>query len=154
MSSSPTWDFDADDETETESKLIPKTAVPPKKRPRTSSTVANKEPDKESKLIPKSAVPPKKRPRTSSTVANEEPGAVKGQKMPWRPEERDAVFQHLGKYITLQRVPGKTECMACLNKEPTLHRRSWKDVKNYLHNSIQSMKKKMARDEAGLKDKK
>ena len=79
-------------------------------------------------------------------------GAVKGLKMPWRPEEKDAVFKHLGKHITLQRVPGKTECMACLKKEPTLHRRSWKDVKNFIHNSIQSMKKKMARDEAGLKD--
>lgn len=44
--------------------------------------------------------------------------------------------------MTLGRVPGKKDCDACLTKEKVLNQRSWKDVKNFVYNSIQAKRQK------------
>lgn len=43
-------------------------------------------------------------------------------KRPWSEEERRAVNKHL------RRVPGKLDCMKCLEEEKSLKERSWKDI--------------------------
>ncbi|KPP63619.1 hypothetical protein Z043_118102, partial [Scleropages formosus] len=62
-------------------------------------------------------------------------------KRPWTNEEQAAVKKHLSKFISVMRVPGKSECDACIQAEPALSHRTWKDVKNFVYNQIQSIKK-------------
>ncbi|XP_071394677.1 M-phase phosphoprotein 8 isoform X2 [Centroberyx affinis] len=60
----------------------------------------------------------------------------------WSEEEQAAVRRQLGDFCKLVKVPGKKECDACLAAEPALRSRTWREVKYYVHNTIQSMKRK------------
>ena len=50
----------------------------------------------------------------------------------WTDEEKKAVHHHLGHLIQQRRVPRKHECVAVLQKEPTLHRCDWQALKHYI----------------------
>ncbi|XP_007541314.1 uncharacterized protein LOC103129979 isoform X2 [Poecilia formosa] len=65
----------------------------------------------------------------------------KAQRRPWSSAEKDAIWRQLGDHVLLQTVPGKEVCQRCLDLEPVLKGRHWKDVKNQIHNQIQSQKK-------------
>ncbi|XP_063067616.1 uncharacterized protein LOC134459242 [Engraulis encrasicolus] len=66
------------------------------------------------------------------------------KKRPWTDDERSAVLSKLQKYIALRRVPGKAACDECLREHSvTLQSRTWKDIKNFVHNNIQSSSKKL-----------
>jgi len=65
-------------------------------------------------------------------------------KRPWSEEERRAVNKHLGKFMAERRVPGKLDCMRCQEEDNALKEISWKDVKNFVYNSIVTLKKKSA----------
>jgi len=67
---------------------------------------------------------------------------TKGCKRPWSPEEKKAVNKELGDCIRKFKVPGKLLCTSCLRNQPVLAKRNWTDVKNFVHNTIQSIKKK------------
>ncbi|XP_034043158.1 uncharacterized protein LOC117525409 [Thalassophryne amazonica] len=62
----------------------------------------------------------------------------------WSEEEQSAVRRHLGDFCKLVKVPGKKDCDACLAAEPALSTRTWREVKYFVHNSIQSMKRRNA----------
>lgn len=66
----------------------------------------------------------------------------KRNKRLWSEEEQAAVRRQLGDFCELVKVPGKRDCDACLAAEPALSTRTWKEVKYFVHNSIQSMKRK------------
>lgn len=65
-------------------------------------------------------------------------------KRTWREEERRAVNKRLGKFMAERRVPGKLDCVKCLEEEEALKDRSWKDVKYFVHNTIVTLKRKSA----------
>ncbi|XP_054608497.1 uncharacterized protein LOC129167875 isoform X2 [Dunckerocampus dactyliophorus] len=65
----------------------------------------------------------------------------KVQRRPWSSAEKEAVWRQLGVHVLVQTVPGKEVCQRCLDLEPVLRGRHWKDVKNQVHNQIQSQKK-------------
>ena len=69
---------------------------------------------------------------------------TKNQRRPWTAVEKKAVWKQLGNFITLMRVPGKNKCLECTDAEPALQSRHWRDIKNYIHNTIESRKKKMS----------
>lgn len=60
----------------------------------------------------------------------------------WSEEEQAAVRRQFGDFCKLVKVPGKRDCDACLAAEPALNSRTWREVKYFVHNSIQSMRKK------------
>ncbi|XP_074550467.1 M-phase phosphoprotein 8 isoform X2 [Halichoeres trimaculatus] len=60
----------------------------------------------------------------------------------WSEEEQAAVRRHFGDLCKLMKVPGKKDCDACLAAEPALNTRTWREVKYFVHNSIQSMKRR------------
>lgn len=60
----------------------------------------------------------------------------------WSEEEQAAVKRQFGDFCKLVKVPGKKDCDACLAAEPALNNRTWREVKYYVHNSIQSMKRR------------
>lgn len=64
------------------------------------------------------------------------------KKKAWSDEEQTAVKRYLGNFITLMKVPGKKECNACIAAEPALLGRSWTDVKSYVHNTLQAIRRK------------
>lgn len=71
--------------------------------------------------------------------------AVKPQKRNkrlWSEEEQAAVRRQLGDFSKLVKVPGKKDCDACLAAEPALSSRTWREVKYFVHNSIQSLKRR------------
>lgn len=54
--------------------------------------------------------------------------------------------KHLGNYISINKVPGKKDCLNCIGTDPeALRTRTWRDVKNYVHNTIMSKKRKRKR---------
>ncbi|XP_071401664.1 uncharacterized protein [Centroberyx affinis] len=65
----------------------------------------------------------------------------KVRRRPWSSAEKEAVWRQLGVHVLVQSVPGKEVCLRCLDLEPVLRGRHWKDVKNHVHNQIQSQKK-------------
>lgn len=79
-------------------------------------------------------------PAQSDAAAAEKP--QKRIKRLWSEEEQAAVRRQFGDFCKLVKVPGKRDCDACLDAEPALNSRTWREVKYYVHNSIQSMRKK------------
>ncbi|XP_028298234.1 uncharacterized protein LOC114460545 [Gouania willdenowi] len=65
----------------------------------------------------------------------------KARRRPWSSEEKEAVWRQLGAHVLFHSVPGKELCQRCLDLEPVLKGRHWKDVKNQVHNQIQTQKK-------------
>ncbi|XP_048036265.1 uncharacterized protein LOC125261742 [Megalobrama amblycephala] len=68
----------------------------------------------------------------------------KAPRRPWSSEEQDAVKRTLRKFFSLRKVPGKVACQSCLDANPVLKSRSWVDIKNFVHNTLQTMKRKLA----------
>ncbi|XP_062313543.1 M-phase phosphoprotein 8 isoform X2 [Osmerus eperlanus] len=64
------------------------------------------------------------------------------KKRTWSDEEQAAVKRQLAASIAEMTVPGKRECDACIDAEPVLQSRTWKDIKNYVHNTLQTIRKK------------
>ncbi|XP_017285658.1 M-phase phosphoprotein 8 isoform X2 [Kryptolebias marmoratus] len=64
------------------------------------------------------------------------------KRRPWSEKEQTAVKRYLSDFITRMKVPGKKECNACIAAEPDLGGRSWTDVKNYVHNTLQTIRRR------------
>lgn len=77
-----------------------------------------------------------------STAASPATKPQKRIKRLWSEEEQAAVRRHFGDFCNLLKVPGKKDCDACLAAEPALNSRTWREVKYFVHNSIQSMKRR------------
>lgn len=56
--------------------------------------------------------------------------------------EQAAVRRQFGDLSKLLKVPGKKDCDACLAAEPALNTRTWREVKYFVHNSMQAFKKR------------
>ncbi|XP_035849735.1 uncharacterized protein LOC116038055 isoform X2 [Sander lucioperca] len=76
----------------------------------------------------------------------------KVQRRPWSSAEKEAVWRQLGVHVLVQSVPGKEICQRCLDLEPVLRGRHWKDIKNQVHNQIQSQKKQQFHAQMDLQD--
>ncbi|KAI7805749.1 hypothetical protein IRJ41_017285 [Triplophysa rosa] len=81
--------------------------------------------------------------RSSKTKRNGSAMQKKTERRPWSDGEKKAVWRQLGNYITLAKVPGKEKCLECIEAESALEKSHWMDIKNQVHNTIQSRKKKM-----------
>lgn len=64
------------------------------------------------------------------------------KRRPWSEKEQAAVKYYLSDFISNMKVPGKKECNACIAAEPDLGGRSWTDVKNYVHNTLQTIRRR------------
>ncbi|XP_038158589.1 M-phase phosphoprotein 8 isoform X1 [Cyprinodon tularosa] len=64
------------------------------------------------------------------------------KRRPWSEMEQIAVKRYLNEFITRMKVPGKKACNACIAAEPDLAGRSWTDVKNYVHNTLQTLRRR------------
>ncbi|XP_044039845.1 uncharacterized protein LOC122870113 [Siniperca chuatsi] len=96
-----------------------------------------------------STVSPESRLQTSLTV----PVAPrKVRRRPWSSAEKEAVWRQLGVHVLVQSVPGKEVCQRCLDLEPVLRGRHWKDIKNQVHNQIQSQKKQQFHAQMDLQE--
>lgn len=81
----------------------------------------------------------------SSPPSTESDGTVQKpalKRRPWSEREQAAVKRYLSEFITGMKVPGKKECNACIAAEPDLGGRSWTDVKNYVHNTLQTIRRR------------
>ncbi|XP_071854838.1 uncharacterized protein [Apostichopus japonicus] len=67
------------------------------------------------------------------------------KKVPWSEEEQAAVKRHLGNFIAMQKLPGKEAIQATLKKERCLQKRNWRNVKDFVRNSITSRARKSGR---------
>ncbi|XP_047658877.1 uncharacterized protein LOC113659136 [Tachysurus fulvidraco] len=73
-------------------------------------------------------------------------GSSQNPRRKWSTEEIQAVEKTLMDYISSGKVPGKAQCMECIEKSPAaLQGRGWDAVKFYVKNRIDSMKRKMLR---------
>ncbi|CAJ1048347.1 uncharacterized protein LOC122870113 [Xyrichtys novacula] len=87
-----------------------------------------------------SVMPPESRQQIPLTALSL-PAPRKVRRRPWSSAEKEAVWRQLGVHVLVQSVPGKEVCQRCLDLEPVLRGRHWKDIKNQVHNQIQSQKK-------------
>ncbi|XP_058479628.1 uncharacterized protein LOC131455827 [Solea solea] len=76
----------------------------------------------------------------------------KVHRRPWSTAEKEAVWRQLGVHVLVQTVPGKEVCQRCLDMEPVLRGRHWKDIKNQVHNQIQSQKKQQFHAQMDLQE--
>lgn len=61
----------------------------------------------------------------------------------WDMDEIKAVERHMMKFIRMCKVPGKTDCLQCLQSEPhALKDRDWSAIKFYIKNRITALKRK------------
>ncbi|KAM9765904.1 uncharacterized protein ACNS7B_003023 isoform 3-T3 [Menidia menidia] len=112
-----------------------------------STKPCNKESDKKEddaeSYVTQSPCPIKRsKMRTKQGVAADSgPVETKG-KIPWTQQEKMAVQQFMTSFVAMRKVPGKNECIMCIEKSsPALQRRTWKDVKYFVHNEILKIKK-------------
>ncbi|XP_028969448.2 uncharacterized protein LOC114828792 [Esox lucius] len=61
---------------------------------------------------------------------------------PWSDAAKAAVRRQMGHFISVMEVPGKQDCEMCLHNEPALQDRTWRDIKNYVYNTVNSIKRK------------
>ncbi|XP_072253560.1 M-phase phosphoprotein 8 isoform X2 [Leuresthes tenuis] len=78
-------------------------------------------------------------PSTAKDGSGQKPAL---KRRPWSANEQAAVKRYLSEFITRMKVPGKKQCNACIAAEPDLGGRSWTDVKNYVHNTLQTMRRR------------
>ncbi|XP_054863262.1 uncharacterized protein LOC111580683 isoform X2 [Amphiprion ocellaris] len=71
-------------------------------------------------------------------------------KRPWSDAERSAVHKHLSNFMAERRVPGKEPCLHCLKKESALDGRTWKDIKNFVYNTIVTLNRRSVRKKLAL----
>ena len=64
----------------------------------------------------------------------------KFNRQPWSTSEVDAVKRQLGHCITTRKVPQKSDAMKAISSEPSLRKRTWKNVKDYVYNQIKKSK--------------
>ncbi|XP_078314008.1 uncharacterized protein LOC111109333 [Crassostrea virginica] len=69
-------------------------------------------------------------------------GIPLGKRKPWTEPEKETVAKHFQKYILLKKLPGKREIQKCLDAELVLRKRTWRNVKNYIRNTITAMERK------------
>ncbi|XP_012735507.2 M-phase phosphoprotein 8 isoform X1 [Fundulus heteroclitus] len=82
---------------------------------------------------------PTSRPSTTKDGTKQKPLL---KRRPWSESEQTAVKRYLNDFITRMKVPGKKACNACIAAEPDLGGRSWTDVKNYVHNTLQTLRRR------------
>lgn len=63
-------------------------------------------------------------------------------KLPWTDAERMAVERHFSKFLLFEEggLPGKYAILRCLDAEPDLSRRAWKNIKDYIRNRKTQLK--------------
>ncbi|XP_061566123.1 uncharacterized protein LOC133420446 [Cololabis saira] len=93
--------------------------------------------------------PPESRLQTPVPVPM---GPRKVRRRPWSTTEKEAIWRQLGVHVLVQSVPGKEVCQRCLDLEPVLRGRHWKDIKNQIHNQIQSQKKQQFHAQMDLEE--
>ncbi|KAM6909037.1 uncharacterized protein FYW49_012920 [Xenentodon cancila] len=93
--------------------------------------------------------PPESRLQTPVPVPM---GPRKVRRRPWSTAEKEAIWRQLGVHVLVQSVPGKEVCQRCLDLEPVLKGRHWKDIKNQIHNQIQSQKKQQFHAQMDLEE--
>ncbi|XP_034549117.1 M-phase phosphoprotein 8 isoform X2 [Notolabrus celidotus] len=84
--------------------------------------------------------------QSSPTNSSETGQKAALKRRPWSEKEQAAVKRYLNEFITTMKVPGKKECNACIVAEPDLCGRSWTDVKNYVHNTLQTIRRRSRSD--------
>ena len=63
------------------------------------------------------------------------------QHNPWTKEEKDKIFKHLGNCIKKKILPGKSECLKCIEQSNgVLANRQWSVVKDCVRNIISRAK--------------
>lgn len=67
---------------------------------------------------------------------------TKKRPCPWSLEEKNAVLRHFTSHISLAKIPKKDEAEECLKKEKMLQERTWRNIKDFVRNTITSRKKK------------
>ena len=68
---------------------------------------------------------------------------VEVHRIPWTSNETEAVWKHLGFYIKAGITPNQQQCQDCIAKaSPVLNRRSWKDVKYKVRNTVVTISRK------------
>jgi hypothetical protein len=63
----------------------------------------------------------------------------KGTKRPWSKEEKCVVLKFFSKSIQIKAVPGKVDCLKCIDANKVLSGRSWSDVKFCVYNAIKKL---------------
>lgn len=62
-------------------------------------------------------------------------GSSSRKKTKWSRQEKDAVQRHLQDFMSVSSaLPGKTVISRCLQAEPILKNRNWRNVKDFIRN--------------------
>ncbi|XP_028291800.1 M-phase phosphoprotein 8 isoform X1 [Gouania willdenowi] len=90
-------------------------------------------------LVKMDLLPSSNSPRSTKDGTLQKPPI---KRKPWSEKEQIAVKRCMSEFISRMKVPGKKECNACIAREPDLAERSWTDVKNFVHNTLQTIRRR------------
>lgn len=65
-----------------------------------------------------------------------------GKRVPWTEKEKETVIKQFQKYLLLKKLPGKREIQNCIDTEIVLSRRTWRNVKDFIRNTITTTERK------------
>jgi len=87
---------------------------------------------------------PKSKDKSLKKVSNQvQLGSIKKKKIviPWSEQDKGIVTSYFQKYILLGKTPKKNECEELMLIHPQINK-PWKKIKDFVHNKINSQKKK------------
>lgn len=94
-------------------------------------------PDDHEEMLPDDPTPIKRKKAKKANVRKQTGNLKKTTKMPWTEEESKAVKLHMSKHFLLKKLPGKKECVQCIEKSGSiLNRRTWRQIKYFVYNRI------------------
>lgn len=65
-----------------------------------------------------------------------------GKRVPWTEKEKETVIKQFQKYLLLKKLPGKRDIQNCIDTEIVLSRRTWRNVKDFIRNTITTTERK------------
>lgn len=65
-----------------------------------------------------------------------------GKRVPWTEKEKETVIKHFQKYLLLKKLPGKRDIQNCIDMEIVWRRRTCRNVKDFIRNTITTTERK------------
>lgn len=82
-------------------------------------------------------------PSTNLTLSKQkEPVKKPVKRKMWTDQDKAAIDRRLGKYLLLEKLPGKHEIEEARHKEPVLLNRDWVQIKSFIKNVKVSKRRK------------
>lgn len=77
---------------------------------------------------------------STSTLKKSKLSRKQNTRLKWSDEEKKAALSHFREYLKKNKSPpGKILCIECIDRNPILSRKTWKQIKYFIYNYLQKL---------------